>query len=151
MGRPRKPTAIKILEGNPGKRPLPNEPRFRPMDFQPPSWLDSEGKKVWKFLAPELEKLNLLSQADYMAFVALCQTWAIWISCQRFLKKSGMTFSTPNGYVQQRPEVSISHKVLDQLKSLLTEFGLTPASRSRISLPPAEEGEDPMEALLSGD
>jgi len=64
-----KPTAIKILEGNPGKRPLNlNEPK--PLQIAPecPDWLLDEAKKEWKRLAPELERLGLLTILDMAAF-----------------------------------------------------------------------------------
>jgi len=148
-GRPRKPTNLKILEGNPGKRPLPvNEPKPRPITPPCPSWLDREAKKVWNRLMPELERLHLMTIVDGEAFAAACQSWAIWVKCQRYLKKVGLTFETPNGYIQQRPEVAIGQKALADFRAFCTEFGLTPASRSRISIKVAEGEEDPMEALL---
>ena len=97
---------------------------------------------------PELERLHLMTIVDGEAFAAACQSWAIWVKCQRYLKKVGLTFETPNGYIQQRPEVAIGQKALADFRAFCTEFGLTPASRSRISIKVAEGEEDPMEALL---
>ena len=44
-GRKPKPTALKVLEGNPGKRPL-NENEPKPENKAPrcPSWLEQEAK-----------------------------------------------------------------------------------------------------------
>lgn len=41
-----------------------------------------------------------------------------------------------NAYLQQRPEVTISQKERMLLKAFLTEFGCTPASRTRIQVAP---------------
>ena len=47
-GRP-KPTNLKLIEGNPGKRPLPgNEPKPKPKAPSMPSDLDYQAKKTWK-------------------------------------------------------------------------------------------------------
>lgn len=157
-GRPKKPTALKVLEGNPGKRPLPqNEPKPTPISPECPKWLDREAKNLWKQLVPELERLGLITVIDGEAFAAACQSYATWVRCQKFFKKKnpdtkkpyGMTFTTPNGYIQQRPEVTIGNKALADFRAFCTEFGLTPASRTRINIKPTDK-EDPMEALLSG-
>ena len=46
-----KPTALKLLEGNPGKREVNgNEPEYDVLskDEKPPAYLGSYGKKEWK-------------------------------------------------------------------------------------------------------
>ena len=164
-GPNKKPTALKVLEGNPGKRPLPqNEPKPAPVVKvpKPPSWMNSDGKRAWKRLAPELERLGLLTVADLETFAAACQAYGIWVECERFFKKKdpetkkvyGRTYEYTNkaGEANEvaRPEVKIGQKALDQFKGLMSEFGLSPASRTRIEVKPPEEGQDPMEALLSG-
>lgn len=153
-GRKPIPTKLHVLNGNPGKRPLnQNEPKPIPIAPKPPGWLDPIAKKLWKDLAPQLEKLGLLTKIDGVAFEAVCQSYATWVKCERFLKENGMTTTliTDKGseYAQQRPEVSISNKALQNFKAFITEFGLTPSSRSRISIKAENSGEDPMEALLT--
>lgn len=48
-GRKPKPTAMKVLEGNPGKRQL-NSKEPKPVKKAPrcPNWLEDEAKKEWK-------------------------------------------------------------------------------------------------------
>ena len=56
-GRKPKPTAVKVLEGNPGKRSLnTNEPK--PVKKAPrcPAWLEDEAKKEWKRMAKQMEQ-----------------------------------------------------------------------------------------------
>lgn len=48
-GRKPKPTAVKVLEGNPGKRSLNTaEPKPEKKAPRCPSWLEDEAKKEWK-------------------------------------------------------------------------------------------------------
>ena len=50
-GRKPKPTAIKLLEGNPGTRPLTeSEPTPPKGQIKCPTWLMPEAKKEWKRL-----------------------------------------------------------------------------------------------------
>ena len=57
-GRKPKPTAIKRLEGNPGKRPL-NIYEPKPLKKAPtcPDWLDEEAKREWRRLAKTMEAM----------------------------------------------------------------------------------------------
>ena len=64
-GRKPKPTAIKELEGNPGKRELnQNEPKPEKKAPRCPTWLEAEAKKEWKRLAKQLEQLGILTEVD---------------------------------------------------------------------------------------
>ena len=59
-GRKPKPTALKKLEGNPGKRPLNElEPMPQVTMLRCPNWLEPEAKKEWRRLAPVLIGLVL--------------------------------------------------------------------------------------------
>lgn len=44
---------------------------------------------------------------------------------------------TPSGHVQQNPWLQVANKALEQMHKLLAEFGLTPASRSRVAAMPS--------------
>ncbi|MBE5775504.1 MAG: phage terminase small subunit P27 family [Clostridiales bacterium] len=151
-----KPTALKILEGNPGKQKLnANEPKPPKADsIKPPSWLMPDAKKEWKRLAPSLESMGVLTTADLKAFEGYCQAYARWKQAEEKISEIGTTFLTPNGYIQQTPYVSIAMQNMKMMQSFANEFGLTPASRSRINAAMDTKGrkeeEDPMEKLLSG-
>ena len=151
-GRPPKPTYLKVLEGNPGKRPLnENEPKPKPSAPKCPAWLSPVAKKEWKRIAPELERLGLLSVIDGAALEGYCESYAKWVELTQFLKKfekQGYMFKTPSGYMQQLPQVSMAQRYLALVKAFCSEFGLTPSSRSRMTLPGQAEAEDPMEARL---
>jgi len=151
MPQPKKPTALKLLEGNPGKRPLPkNEPKPAPIIPTCPTWFDTTAKEFFHKYGPKLHAIGLLTEVDAPAFEAVCQRYSLWVRCEKRLKAKGLIMTTESGYQQQRPEVSIAKSALADVKAFLTEFGMTPASRSRIDLKLDDEKEDAMEALLSG-
>lgn len=73
-GRPPKPTGIKGLEGNPGKRPLnKNGPKPKKIAPKCPAWLLPDAKKEWRRLSKELETIRLLTGVDMDAFAGYCQ------------------------------------------------------------------------------
>lgn len=149
-GRKPKPTALKVIEGNPGKRPL-NQAEPKPENKAPkcPSWLEKEAKKEWRRMSKVLEALGILTEVDTAAFAGYCQAYARWKEAEEFLSKHGTIFKTPSGYIQQVPQVSIAQTYLKIMKDFCSEFGLTPSSRSRIvANEKLTETDDPMERLL---
>jgi P27 family predicted phage terminase small subunit len=149
-GRKPKPTALKVLEGNPGKRPLnKNEPKPEKKAPRCPSWLEPEAKKEWRRMSKQLEALGVLTQVDAAAFAGYCQAYARWKEAEEFLSKHGTIFKTPSGYIQQVPQVSIAQTYLKIMKDFCSEFGLTPSSRTRIVVNnKTAQSDDPMERLL---
>jgi P27 family predicted phage terminase small subunit len=149
-GRKPKPTALKVLEGNPGKRPLnKNEPQPERKAPRCPSWLEPEAKKEWKRMAKTLEAIGVLTQVDKAAFAGYCQAYARWREAEEFLSKHGTIFKTPSGYIQQVPQVAIARNYLQIMKDFCSEFGLTPAARTRIRVnTESVTPDDPMETLL---
>ena len=151
-GRTPKPTALKILEGNPGKRPL-NDKEPKPENKAPkcPSWLEPEAKKEWERMAESMEAMGILTEIDKAAFAGYCQAYARWKEAEEFLSKHGTIFKTPSGYIQQVPQVSIAQTYLKAMKDFASQFGLTPASRTRIQVATDNsESDDPMLELLRG-
>lgn len=151
-GRPPKPTTLKVLEGNPGKRPIKqNEPKPRPITPDCPEWLGETAKAEWQRVVPELERMGLLTCVDGAALEGYCESYGKWVEMVHFLKKfekQGYMFKTPSGYMQQLPQVSMAQRYLAIVKSFCTEFGLTPSSRARMTIPGKADEEDPMEAFL---
>jgi len=158
-GRPRKPTHLKIVEGNPGKRPLnQNEPKPKPLLPSCPNWLNKDAKAMWRRLAKKLNDLGLLTEIDGEAFTAACQSYGVWVECEKILIEKGrvMVIERVNKsgdsigeYEQQRPEVSIGNTALKNFKGFCSEFGLSPSARSGIQVN-QDDGGIEFEGLLSG-
>lgn len=149
-GRKPKPTALKVLEGNPGKRPLnTDEPKPKKKAPKCPSWLEPEAKKEWRRMSKTLEQIGVLTQVDGAAFAGYCQAYARWREAEEFLTKHGTIFKTPSGYIQQVPQVSIAQTYLKIMKDFCSEFGLTPSARTRIKADiETGKSDDPMEDIL---
>ena len=96
-----------------------------------------------------LERLGVLTEIDAAAFAGYCQAYARWKEAEEFLSKHGTIFKTPSGYIQQVPQVSIAQTYLKVMKDFCSEFGLTPAARTRIRVDVEEtSADDVMEKLL---
>ena len=139
-----KPTALKKLLGNPGKRKL-NEAEPIPRSRLPhcPDHLDQLAQKEWNRLVKILTGMRVLTEADYIALANLCQAYSTLIAAQIQLNKTGILYKTKSGYVQQSPLLGIITAQTTIVNNLLREFGLTPSSRTRIAVAqPADEHDE---------
>ena len=136
-GRRPKPTALKLLAGNPGKRKLnKKEPKPRRSLPQCPRQLGSTAKTEWKRTARELSKLGLLSTIDRAALAAYCASWARWIEAEEKLRKHGTIVKSPNGFPVQSPYLAVANGAMKAMTRLLIEFGMSPSSRSAVEALP---------------
>lgn len=134
-GRRPKPTALKIREGNPGKRPLnQNEPTPQTLAPSRPSHLAGEAKKEWDRIVPELLELGLLSRVDRVALACYCESWGLYLKALAKLRKDGEVTTTANGNSVQSPWMGIANTQKKLAHKFLVEFGLTPSTRSRLSV-----------------
>ena len=152
-GRKPKPTVLKVLDGNPGKRPLnqrePKAPQGLP---EAPSWLDAEAQAEWERVTSDLQEMGLLSRADRPALAAYCTAWSRWVEAEAMVKKLGPIVKSPDkGFPMKSPYLTIADQALETMRKLMVEFGLTPSSRSRIRVSgPSEPGDEFDQFLEAG-
>jgi P27 family predicted phage terminase small subunit len=138
-GRKAKPTVLKILEGNPGKRPLnAEEPRPRRCIPRRPDHLDILATKEWKRITRELDLAGLLTDCDRAVVAAYCQCWSRWVKAERMVQQTGEVLKGEAGYYQN-PYLAVANRALDQMQRLAAQLGLDPTSRSRLRVE-AREG-----------
>ncbi|HEY7299472.1 MAG TPA: phage terminase small subunit P27 family [Xanthobacteraceae bacterium] len=135
-GRRPKPTRLKVLTGNPGKRPL-NAAEPQPVVASPecPLELGPVAKREWERLVQELVPLRILTNLDRAALAAYCGAYGMWAEATEAIQKYGTMVKSPTGYPVQSPYVSIANRQAEIMMRIASEFGFTPASRSRIATP----------------
>ena len=141
-GRKPKPTYLKLLNGNPGKRPL-NEREPQPAREIPhaPAELSAEARVEWDRIAAELSRLGTLTVVDRAALAAYCQAYGRWIAAERGIAQmaerdqltAGLMIKTTNGNAVQNPLVGMANRAMADMVRYASEFGMTPSSRSRIA------------------
>ena len=132
-GRKPKPTGLKIVSGNPGKRPLNSrEPRSEPDLPTCPSHLLPTAKAEWKRLARELYHLGVLTRLDRATLAGYCQAYGRWVEAEKKLTETPGILKMPSGYIQANPWLTIATKQMELMQRFAIELGLTPSSRSRV-------------------
>lgn len=151
-GPPRKPTALRILEGNPGKlRINRREPQPAPSaDLAPPSHLDRYGREEWRRVVGQAIVMGY-AITDVGGLEMACDSYAEWrrarMKCRdrtaRRTNGAGKTVRIRiSGLVQESGAnglvPSAWFNVAARAKTIylrfMSEFGLSPASRTRIEL-----------------
>jgi len=144
-----KPVSLKVLAGNPGNRPLPETRSMTVSKARCPTWLSPGAKSEWRRIAPELERMGLLTALDRAAFAAYCESYAQWVACTRFLHEHGSHYLTPKSQLREWPQVEMAKQAGQTMRAFAGEFGLTPTSRLRLNIEGPEQEEDEFEAFLS--
>ena len=138
-GRKPKPTRLKVLAGNPGRRPInKREPQFGNQMPAPPAHLDRLARQEWKRMCTLLESARILGEADRDALAAYCVVFTRWAQAERDIKKHGPVIKV-GGSIQLSPYLTVANRCLEQMLRFWAEFGLTPTSRTRIIASPASE------------
>lgn len=153
-GRKPKPTKLKVLQGNPGKRKLNKnepQPKSKPRGPYCPRWLDKDAKNEWRRIAKQLKDIGLLTDVDTAVMAGYCQAYSRWKKAEEAIKKHGMIYkpNKDNDYIQQSPFVSISNKAQEQMRKFIVELGLSPSSRSKIEIPGGEDDGDSFDNFVN--
>ena len=151
-----KSRVVRIREGgsSPPKPPAgAMETAFEPLQRPPktPTWLAAEGKALWRRLVPKLVTARLLTAENLPSLEALCSIYATARQADAILQRDGLVMAVgENGYMQQRPEVSIAHKHWSLFRQYADSFGLTPAGARRLGLEMSlDDEDDPFKDLVS--
>ena len=141
VGRRPTPTALKLIQGNPGKRPL-NKAEPKPQSSIPrcPKILKTGAKAEWKRIAPILANLGILTQIDRAALAGYCQSYARWVEAEDKVAERGEVVKSVNGNIMTNPYLTVANKSLENMRKFLVEFGMTPSSRTRIAAEKQPEG-----------
>lgn len=149
-GRPPVPTALKLLHGNPGKRPINKREPMPEATATMPERLqgNDEAVKEWTRLAPMLARMRVLTEADVDLLANLCFDLALLNDCQKKLLASGLLVRNKvTGLIHRNPLFEMVNQLTARVAMALRELGMTPASRSRIQVSETEADSDPWQAL----
>jgi P27 family predicted phage terminase small subunit len=150
------PPALKLVAGNPGRRPIDLDAGINPRVEIPkcPSHLSDEAKAEWKRLAPQLEELGLISGLDLATFAMYCQSYGRWVFAEKRIREMnedaakkrkagdaqdadsrrypGLVQRTPSDYEQQSIWIQMSNRAMELTLKFAGEFGLSPSMRSHV-------------------
>jgi P27 family predicted phage terminase small subunit len=148
-GRRPRPTVLALLEG--GRTSAhPNEPTYPVRLPSPPSQLTPLAKTIWRREGKRLVSAGVLTEADTAAFSAFCASYATWLEASGALRDTGLVIADDRGAIRANPLLAVARNAQAEYLKAAMEFGLTPASRSRIGARKASPAVDPFDQVVNG-
>jgi P27 family predicted phage terminase small subunit len=152
-GRKPTPTELKKLRGTDrADRSLGDREAQFPIPKsmpEPPSMLNELGQAAWNHYGRLLLDAGLLTAGDMMALEMLCAAYGRWLEAELDVLETGTVLVSENtGGRYQNPSLHVANKAWEQIRKMLSEFGLTPAERTRVAAIGRDSGQDELVSLL---
>lgn len=154
MARPRKPSHLKVVAGTARKDRMndaePEAPKGAP---DAPLWLSSRATEIFAGLCATIDGMGYLSTADQSVIaMAASRLEEVEIATAR-VEDEGRTYDTSNAagerMIRPNPMVAQRSEAMRHAHALLSELGLTPAARSKVSAGKKVD-DNPFRALMGG-
>jgi len=134
-GRPPKPTEIRELEGNPGKRPLPEPVRIQgKAALEKPRGMPKAAQEAWDLIVPSLLEVGVVDGVDALALEAMCLAYWQMKEAEKLLKKDGILSTGSQGQLVEHPAAGTMRAASSLFAKYAEQYALTPVARTRLGL-----------------
>lgn len=137
--KPRKPSALKVLHGDFEKNPQRQNKREPKPEVGIPSMpkhLGKVAKYEWARVTKELASMGVLTKVERSALEQYCIAYEKWRKAMNHVAEHGMVTTIVddkgNTIFRRNPGDVACLEYSRLIQKYLGEFGLTPASRSRV-------------------
>lgn len=145
------PTALKQLKGthqscrDADNSPPANIPRVMP---SPPDYLNYRAAEIFRDLCVHLTQMKIMNVEDVAMLGLLASRLQEVEEHTTTIESEGHVYLHPkSGMWKSRPEVAMRNEAMRHAQSLLIEFGLSPAARSRVSRTIGDKPDNPFAIL----
>ena len=134
-----KPLELKVVDGNPGRRPLPGpDPSVNPLGYAPRGFT-KEQRRAWNQVRREC---SWLREADRMLVESFCRAWEQMVVVGPELTAAVLAEADPR-------RITALQRVVDRARDaclrMMAEMGATATSRARVRKQGEKPGKDPAE------
>lgn len=135
-GRKPKPSYLRALDGNAGKRPT-NEQEPVPAEplkgEEPPPWMDGAQAAAWRY-AMEHAPAGMLRSLDRSVLAAWVVAEVLHADAATRVQKLGTILKSKEGQPYHNPWLAVLNKQALIMMKAAAELGFTPSSRSRVKV-----------------
>jgi P27 family predicted phage terminase small subunit len=136
-GRKATPTALKVLRGNPGRRPINlEEPQPDALDDACPVEISDEAaRREWERAIVPAIRIGQITAADRTLAVAHCELWATWQSqLAEAIKHPHVISAGKHRYPLPNPARVMANRTLLILTQVDEKLGFSPTSRGKVQV-----------------
>jgi P27 family predicted phage terminase small subunit len=122
--------------------------------------VSASGKKLWRSVGKVLDTARVITKADGIALELLVDAYVEYRTAREVVEREGTTFESfievgegdaatvARAMIRTHPEVMIARDAWRRVKSMLSEFGMTPATRAKISTTDSAGEGDPFDSFM---
>ena len=151
------PTVLKLLKGNPGRRPLNQlEPEPARDAIVPPAYLVGPSLAKWNEMLPSLVATGVMTNADVETLARYCTMYEQFLFCLAEIRagRDQIELKHPETgellNIKSTPAGLNMHKLAASRLRIEQEFGLTPSARSGIVAKKIDKVEDGIDQRIFG-
>lgn len=136
-GRKPLPAHLRVVNGNAGKRAIPEDGLQLPsVIVEPPDFLDDIAREAWVRLTKPLVEKGAFTVLDHDALAQYCASYSRWRRAEAALEAEGSDTYETHGkmgkMIRARPEVGIVSEQVRLMRTIGSEFGFSPVARLRL-------------------
>lgn len=136
----KKPSALKKLQGNPGKRAL--KPELKPTITRGSKVIVKDDNLATGFLdkyRPALQALGILTDVDEPAFEMAARHYSLAVQAYEQIKAEGLTVQGDHRETRKHPLLQVFRDNSQSFKGYAADFGMTPTGRSDLKSAEVEQ------------
>lgn len=134
-GRIPKSSALRLVEGNPGKREIIPDIVIDGDLGIPPPWFNQDQVLKWQHLQ-RFAPAGMLTELDRQLVIQYCVAAVIYDQAVQDMDEKGSVVLSPNkGVPMQSPYLHTMNQAAAQLDRCYDKLGFSPQSRSRVKAP----------------
>lgn len=146
-GRKPKPTYLKLIQGNPGHRPLNHdEPQPEGDLIEPPESFSPPQRVLWRTTLANVPD-GLLRRLDLGIFASYVVNLSEFLLADQKVQALGSVVVTAGNQAMQNPYVSIRNRANIAMVRAAAELGFTPSSRARVKVSPKKKAKSALGKL----
>lgn len=144
----RKSPDLKLLQGNPGNRPVGKGGKSKTGRPLPPADLAGEAFAEWCRITDYLERVGHIEMVDHAALVVYCSSWAAYDAARKAFEEHGPLVTGRDGGLVKNPAAQIMNDASKTMALYGAKFGFSPRDRQALGLTSGGGDEDDMDAAL---
>jgi len=134
-GRKPVPYKLKILTSSApgfdrGGHAIKIPPPFAKRGVQKPSDLSTDASEFWDKVVPELERLELVGEANFAGLIAMAECYARMMQATRIIRTQGVLGHDPDK--GRHPAIGVVEEVSRNLRGFMASFGVLPSDEVRL-------------------
>lgn len=151
-GRPKKSVTEKILNGNPGRRPVEvlNFEDESKIPKKPASWLSPKAKEIWKEVYEWLEKIGCTKGILPYNLDEYAHCKSRWLECEEAITTHGFLLKDANGKTINNPCIAMAQNYLRQTNDVWAKIYAVVRETKLTEWSDDSPNDDIMENILRG-